>query len=190
MNVQQAQHYRRAPLPVLIAACTQGDEDALREVYTRNRGWAFDLARALLNDDASAEDAVQESFLAAFVRLGELRSPQAFPAWLRQIIRTQCNRVRRTQRDATCECVEMEHKVNVTAVSALAHEELREKVRGLVEELPPAQRAATRLYYLEERTCREVAGRLAVPEGTVKRRLHDARNRLRTMLLPDIDDYR
>lgn len=84
----------------------------------------------------------------------------------------------------------MEHKVNVTAVSALAHEELREKVRGLVEELPPAQRAATRLYYLEERTCREVAGRLAVPEGTVKRRLHDARNRLRTMLLPDIDDYR
>jgi len=189
MDVQQAQQYRRAPLPVLIAACAQRDEEALRELYTRHRGWAFELARALLNDDASAEDAVQESFLAAFVRLGELRSPQAFPAWLRQIVRTQCNRVRRAQGDATCECAEMERDMNVTAVSALVREELREKVRGLIAELPPAQRETTRLFYLEERTCREIADRLAVPKGTVKRRLHNARNRLRTMLLPDMDDY-
>jgi RNA polymerase sigma-70 factor (ECF subfamily) len=66
--------------------------------------------------------------------------------------------------------------------------ETRLLVREALAALPPAGRETAELFYLDEYNCAEVAELLHVPKGTVKRRLHDARSRLRDLLLGQIDD--
>jgi len=140
-----------------------------------------------MEDETLAEDAVQEAFITALQRLPELRDPAAFPAWLRQIIRTCAYRITRKRRELpTADVVELADK-KLTPAEALARQELHRKVREAVHALPPAGRRTVELFYLDERSCAEVADLLHIPQGTVKRRLHDARKRLRGMLLGHID---
>ena len=65
-----------------------------------------------------------------------------------------------------------------------AHNPAATAVRGALAALPPASRAAATLFYLDGYAVAEIASALNVPAGTVKRRLHDARSRLRAALAP------
>ncbi len=170
------------PLDRLVERCRNSEEDAVCELVARFRGWALDLASSLVQDGSLAEDVVQEAFVAALLRLDELRDPHAFPGWLRQIVRTQANRVTRRRREAQLRMEEAEACAIVPTNSAEA-QDLREHVRGAVRGLPQAMRDATELFYLEGRSCSEISAMLDIPHGTVKRRLHDARVRLRDVLL-------
>src|SRR5207248_563268 len=58
---------------------------------------AYAIALLMLRDRDRAQDAVQDAFLVAFANLGTLRAPQAFGAWLRQIVRHQACRIMRRQ---------------------------------------------------------------------------------------------
>jgi RNA polymerase sigma factor (sigma-70 family) len=167
----------------LLGLCRQGDEDAVRALVLRFRVRALDLATALLGDEHRAEDAVQEAFLAALRRLGDLRDPSAFPAWFRQVVRSQCTRVLRKRRERLDPEID---DAPVGTASPLANAELEETrsiVRKALASLPTTERRTAQLFYLEERSCADIADDLRVPLGTVKRRLHDARERLRAMLL-------
>jgi RNA polymerase sigma-70 factor (ECF subfamily) len=169
-------------LAELLERCRSGDPDAITILVHRFQPWALDLATALLNDPHLAEDAVQAGFIRALSRLADLREPAAFPGWLRQIIRTECHRIARRRTESSLgeriDAVEEQ----TPADQAETHERCR-LVRQALAQLPPASRQAAELFYLDELDTAEVAERLAVPPGTVKRRLHDARLRLRQMLL-------
>lgn len=67
---------------------------------------ARDLAAAILKDRHLAEDAVQAAFVAALGKLGQLHEAEAFPAWLRQIVRTQAHRILRKRQERCEEVVE------------------------------------------------------------------------------------
>jgi RNA polymerase sigma-70 factor (ECF subfamily) len=60
--------------------------------------------------------------------------------------------------------------------------ETREEILAALEKLSPGQRAAVVMRYFLDMSSAEVSQELAVPEGTVRRRLHDARLRLRRLL--------
>jgi RNA polymerase sigma-70 factor (ECF subfamily) len=169
-------------LAELLERCRTGDPGAITTLVQRFQPWALDLATVLLKDPHLAEDAVQWAFVRALVRLADLREPAAFPGWLRQIIRTECHRIARRRQEPS-----LGDRVNASvdetpAGQAETHERAR-LVRRALAQLPPASRQAAELYYLDQLDTAEVAERLAVPPGTVKRRLHDARLRLRQMLL-------
>lgn len=66
---------------------------------------------------------------------------------------------------------------------AVDREALRAGVRAALADLPAMGRETLELYYFEERSCAEISDLLRIPQGTVKRRLHDARHRLRDLLL-------
>lgn len=170
-------------LAELLERCRTGDPEAIATLVRRFQPWTLDLARALLNDPHLAEDAVQAAFVRALDRLPDLRDPSAFPGWLRQIVRTECHRIarRRTEHGASRQADAPADQPS-PAEQAEAHERCR-LVHQALAMLPPASREAAELYYLDELDCAEVAERLAVPTGTVKRRLHDARARLRQMLV-------
>lgn len=176
------------PLRELLARCKAGEDDAIRELVRRFQPWALDFAAAILDDRDLAEDAVQEGFLAALQRLDDLREPEAFPGWMRQIVRTQALRITRARREA--ELPEGTEAVDCSSSPSESAErdELRRKVREAIGSLPPASREATQLFYLDERSCAEVAEVLRIPTGTVKRRLHDARKQLHSMLLGYVED--
>ncbi len=175
----------------VLKRCRTGEEDAITTLVVRFRAKALDLAGALLRDEHLAQDAVQEAFLTALARLDDLREPAAFPGWFRQIVRTQCNRIRRRRKEEPTDQVDHAELEKVGSPSDLAERrELRERVRQALASLPPIGREAAEMFYLEERRCADIGCELDVPLGTVKRRLHDARQRLRTTLLHQIPELR
>ncbi len=176
-------------LTELLVRCRRGEPDAAAILIGRFQAMAGDLANALLGDAHLAEDAVQASFVRALTSLADLRQDAAFPGWLRQIVRTECNRINRRKHEASLGDADPPTLGGSPPEMATLAERGR-LVREALAALPRVGREAAELFYLEERGCAEVAEVLGIPEGTVKRRLHDARTRLRDMLLGLADPVR
>src|ERR671931_560135 len=81
-----------------VEAARAGDVDAFTDLTRRYRNLAFGCAVTMLGDFHLAEDAVQEAFLAVYRDLGDLREAEAFPSWLREVVRHQCHRMLRRRR--------------------------------------------------------------------------------------------
>ena len=170
----------------LVVAISRYHQDALAEAYRRHAGAVFGLSRRLLNDATLAEEIVQE----VFVRLwndpdkfdparGSLRSYLLAQCHGRSVdlLRSETSRRRREEKDLrrTAEAgYDLEREVWDLA--------LADHVREALDTLPEAEREAIRLAYLGGHTYRQVAVMLNEPEGTVKSRIHQARQRLMFML--------
>ncbi|MBN2311423.1 MAG: sigma-70 family RNA polymerase sigma factor [Candidatus Hydrogenedentes bacterium] len=175
-------------LDSLLAACRAGDSDAIARWVARFRPRALAVARGFVADEGLAEDAVQEAFVAALDRLDGLRDADAFPTWFRQVVRTYALRIVRNRRELPG-ADDFERPSDTPSPREHAHRaELARIVRDAFRALSGPGRETAELFYLEERSCAEVAGILNVPEGTVKRRLHDVRGRLRGMLLGSLGE--
>src|SRR3989440_11028144 len=131
----------------------------------------------LVGDDA--EDVVQEAVLRAFLSLSQLREPARFESWLCGIaLNVAKMRLRRAATEARV----------LTAAGPTAYtpeEEPLEEVRDAVQLLPPAQRDAVLLHYVDGLSCDEVAAALGSTPGAVRVRLHRARAELRRRLAPE-----
>jgi RNA polymerase sigma factor (sigma-70 family) len=171
----------------LLERCRRSDEDAVRVLIERFGPPARDLAAAILKDRHLAEDAVQAAFVAALGRLGQLREADAFAAWLRQIVRTQAYRILR-KRQERCEEVAEPVADGASTEEQLQQCERQELVWRALARVSQAGREAAELYYFEDYSVMQIARRLGVPEGTIKRRLHDVREQLRNLLLGHIID--
>jgi RNA polymerase sigma-70 factor (ECF subfamily) len=171
----------------LIGRCRAGDTDAVSELVLRYRAWAIHVAARAVGDADLSEDVAQESFLTALASLENLREPGSFLAWFRKIIRTQACRMLRNSHEASLLVDDLEDFDPGPEASALA-EEMREHILRAMQAIPPAGREAADLFYMQEMNCTEISGLLNIPTGTVKRRLHDARIRLRGILLDYITE--
>jgi RNA polymerase sigma factor (sigma-70 family) len=167
-------------LPDLLAHCRAGDRPAADRLVRRFHAYATALARSLTNSPDHAGDAVQSAFVTVLTRLKDLRDPDAFPGWLRQIVRTECNRI--TRRNDPSPLSGDHVAATAEPADAIAHRELRDRVRAAVASLPAVQREAAELFYLDELPQADISRALDIPEGTVKRRLFDARATLRAAL--------
>lgn len=154
---------------------------AFGELVSRYQDMAFACAYSVLGDFYLAEDAAQEAFITAWLKLGQLREPAAFAAWLRRIVLTECNRMTRGKR---LKFVPLADGLGVSAADAGPHAdaergELREKVLALVRSLPEGERMVTTLFYVAGYTQADIAEFLGVPLTTVVKRLYSARQRLK-----------
>ncbi len=170
-------------LSEILERCRTGDAKAVAVLVDRFHRWALDLARALVHDNTLAEDVVQETFIAALQGLAGLRDADAFPGWLRQILRRQANRIGRKHRDTVSWDTESIPAASPCSGEGVERDEIRKIVRDALERLPTAEREAAVRFYIEQQRCVEIAQALSIPLGTVRRRLFDARARLRSMLL-------
>ena len=154
---------------------------------------AFGYALSLLGERHLAEDATQEGFVAAWQNIRSLREPDSFPAWLRRIVQWQCYRYRRSQNHLL---VPLEDDIQAAGESPLdrvSREDLSDKVREAVEALPETLREVTLLRYIGDYSPAEIAGFMDLKAGTVRKRLYEARNKLKPRLLrvlsQDLNDY-
>jgi RNA polymerase sigma factor (sigma-70 family) len=173
----------------LLQRSVAGDPAAFGEIAARFQTSVLAWTHSVLRNRYDAEDAAQETFITAYRRLSTLRELDAFPRWLRRIAMTACRR--RTRALARAEVLDVKQVGALESPHArdnpaarLEHVELREAIESAVRSLSSTYRACMRLHYLEGYSVNEVAHFLGVPSGTVKRRLHDARNRLRGRMLP------
>jgi len=142
------------------------------------------LAQRLLRHPEDAEEAVQEAMIRAWRARDECRAPAARTAWLLQITRHEAFRVaerRGRMRDREQPASQSGELVSVRQCD-LDGVESRVSFDQALRLLQPHDRDLVRLRYAEDLTQEQVAARLDLPAGTVKVRLHRARERLRKAL--------
>jgi RNA polymerase sigma-70 factor, ECF subfamily len=171
----------------LVVAIARYQQPALAEAYRRHAGAVFALARRLLNDQAVAEEVVQEVFLRMWnypdrydPDRGTLRSFLLAHTHSRSvdILRSDTSRRKREERDvrASAEAgYDIEREVWDMAVSG--------HVREAMQALPSGERQAIELAYFGGLTYSEVARKLGEPEGTIKSRIRVGLKRLRSELV-------
>ena len=169
---------------VLVARCAVGDAAALAVLIRRHEQPLAALIRRLVDSAADAEDVMQETLIAAWVGIRRVRAPASARAWLLQVARNRCRDYRRSpqRRDTPTEAPALEWHVNAAGRAAGPREDPVADVLSVLDDIPPHEREAIRLFYLQGLSIAEIAARARCPEGTVKRRLHDGRQHLRGLL--------
>jgi RNA polymerase sigma-70 factor, ECF subfamily len=168
----------------LLEAIADGDDAALGALYDRFGRLAYGVAFRILRDQALAEDAVQEAFLAVWRSATRYQSERSKPAtWIITLVhRRAVDLVRREDRRRT-EALDEEPEQSAEGV----HEEValrrrREAVQTALRQLPDDQRQALELAYYGGFTQSELAERLGVPLGTIKSRMFAGLTRLRELV--------
>ena len=137
----------------------------------------FRAAKAILQNDQDAEDAVQEAICTAFARRDSLREMDKFRPWVLRILTNKCYDACRRPRNT----VDLEAAGEVPAATGLDTAErlsLWQAVMSLSDDL----RATVTLFYYDGMSVREIGGILGISEAAVKTRLRRGRERLRLLL--------
>jgi RNA polymerase sigma factor (sigma-70 family) len=189
----QTEQRSLAEISELIATATAASAaqaekgQAFGEIVHRFQDLAFGCAYAVLGDFHLAEDAAQEAFITAWRHLDQLRQPAAFPGWFKRIVLTQCNRLTRGKR---LELVSLDAIADLPAApngsqpqQIYEQREQQQAVAAAIQTLPEHERMVTALFYISDYSQNEIAAFLEVPVTTVKKRLFNARQRLRERML-------
>jgi RNA polymerase sigma factor (sigma-70 family) len=161
----------------LVALARSGDADAYRALVERYQPMVRSLALRLTDQPSTAEDLVQEALLQAWSSLGGLRDGARFRSWLYGVV---LNVGRNWRRRPLIVPLPLDGWDGV--VDPYDTLEVRWVVQQAVWELSPGNRAALLLFYYDDLSLEEVAGRLEVSLVAVKSRLHKGRRQLRQRL--------
>jgi RNA polymerase sigma-70 factor (ECF subfamily) len=185
--------------PELVALARTGDPHAVEAIVRRYNRKLYRTARAILRNDAEAEDAVQDAYLQAFRGLAGFRGDSALSTWLTRIVANEAlmRRRRNTRRSEVIPLHDdgealMETVIEDGSAAGPEREALGAEVRRLLERhvdaLPDIYRAVFVLRALEEMSVEETAASLDLPAATVRTRYFRARALLRTSLERRVDD--
>ena len=168
----------------LVRRMKEGDKEAFDALVRQYYGKTLRMAYLISGNEADSQDIVQETFVICYLNRGKLREPEHFERWLFKTLTREAWRVcRRGRMEQPAEEIFGEQEPQAPSVleEVMAHtrdQELYEAIR----QLPPKQRTALVLYYFNGMGTKEIAAVMGCLEGTVKSRLHTARNRLRRIL--------
>ena len=163
------------------AATLQEQHAAFGQLVAHSQHIAFGLALASLRDVDDAKDAAQEAFVTAWHRLRQLRDAAAFTPWLKRIAATACAR-RHRQRALLPATPALEPSVEPDD----RRMDYQAVVAQALDRLPEGERHVTVLFYFLGFTLPQIARLLRLKPGTVGKRLHSARIRIRRGLPPSV----
>lgn len=175
----------------LIDQCLAGQTDAFGQLVERYQHRLYGSLVHVLGSADDAQDVAQDAFVHAFEKLGTFRGQSAFYSWLFRIaLNAAVSTKRKTRRvtgsvDAIREATgdEPVDKNTSSAPDNAAHVDDRQRlVRRALAQLPDEYRTALVLKEMDDLKYEEIAEILSVPLGTVRSRIHRARQELRTRL--------
>ncbi len=158
-------------------------ERAFGLLLDRYEAKVYRLCCALLRDGFQAEDVAQESLIRIWKALPRYDQRASLSTWIYAITRNRCLSALGQRREAmSLSDTAIAAEVDQIAVPGPGSEDAPAVLRELLDLLPERYRKTLVLYYYEQRSVREVAEMLAIPEGTVKTVLHRARAELTEQL--------
>ena len=163
----------RLAAPAVVSAAIAGEQGAAERLIAAIWAKCFRLAASVTGDLSLAQDAAQEACIAVHQKIGTVRDPDAFDAWLYRVLIREAARVRR--RNAHTESMAFERGFSSDVTAAL-------DVWRALAGLPPPLRDVTVLFYIEDLKTEDIARVLGVRHATVRTRLNRARERLRVTL--------
>lgn len=168
----------------LVTAAVTGDRRALARLIARWQPRLWRYACRILGDTDRAKDVVQEAWMEILKSLARLDDAAAFPGWAYRIVTRRCQRTFAEKGRAWLSPDDDDADGGIETPESASTEFITETaiVLGAIRQLPPAQRAAMALFYVEDLSVAEIAVATDVPPGTVKTRLLHARRKVRALL--------
>jgi RNA polymerase sigma-70 factor (ECF subfamily) len=178
----------------LVLAAKDGDANAFAELRDRHFSKILRTTYRITRNREDAEDALQSSFLNAFVHLNKFESRSSFSSWLTRIaINTSLMIMRKNRRnkelsidpsDNDCESYDRWEPPDLREdpERRYARHERAELLKGAIRRLPPALRTAVELQQAQEYSVQELADSLGISLAAAKSRLLRARLSMRTLL--------
>jgi RNA polymerase sigma factor (sigma-70 family) len=164
---------------LLVMECQDGNAKALEALVSRWQKRLWRYAYRLTGNAEAAWEVTQESWLGAIRGLPRLNDPARFRPWIYQIVTHKArdwmaanSKARRRRAQAAA---------GEPAPGPQPNQETADELQGMVARLPESARTVLTLYYLEGLPVAEIANVLGIPAGTVKSRLHAARNELKAL---------
>lgn len=174
---------------LLVRRIQTGDQEALGVLFARYKAVFASIINKEIGNTADAPDVLQEIHLAIWKSISSFEEGHSLKAWMSGIARNKCADYRRsTQRrltpfpdEALVPLVDALNltEVNLDALTEIELDALRQEVREAVADLSLIYQEVVELHYFESWSIREIAEEKNLPQGTVKRRLYDARNLIR-----------
>ena len=160
------------------------EPSAFALLMRRHNRALYRTARAILRDDAAAEDALQEAWLRAYHAIDAFRGESKLSTWLvRIVVNEALARRRKDQRYVAMGEDTQQATLRQDEPEGMAQrDELRCRLQGKIGDLPAAFRAVFMLRAVEELSVQETAAALRIPESTVRTRFFRARAQLRDAL--------
>ena len=164
----------------LVKAVLNGDKEAYGCLFERYERSVQAVALAVLDDHHAAQDAVQESFITAYEKLGGLRKGSSFGPWIRKIAKHEAIQMGRgmlKRKNAT------QLAMQASAVSNDGRiDESNRRLLGAVMRLPKHERVVIMLRYLDDHSVKTISEMTGRPIGTVTMQLSRAHARLHKWL--------
>jgi RNA polymerase sigma-70 factor (ECF subfamily) len=184
----------------LIERVCSGEPQAFELLVRPYARLVYATAISILKNPADAEEVAQEAVLKAFVNLSKFRAESKFSTWLVQITYNEARMKLRKDRHHLYESMDKQQQDHdgeywprdfadwrPIASELLEHEEVCAALRLAIDSLSPPYREVVVLRDFQNLSIRDTAAVLAIPEGSVKTRLHRARLMLRDRLAPGVD---
>lgn len=175
----------------LIQQSRNGNLRAFEQLYNKYKMQVYRVALAITDNSQAAEDILQECFLRLHAHIHRLDGSRPLSPWLHRVTVNLAYNLRAKEKNRTTSLdtlidslVAGIHGGSPQQSDAYGVEEL---VQAAIDSLDFPHRAAVILYYLSDFTVEEIAYILDCPVGTVKSRLHYARNKLRVRLAGQLE---
>jgi RNA polymerase sigma-70 factor (ECF subfamily) len=165
-----------------LTLARQGDPDAFTQIVEHYQKPVFNLCYRMLGDPGEAEDAAQETFLRVYRSIRRYDESRTFTTWLLSIAAHYCIDQIRKQRMNLISMEDMNFVEPSDETpgpeSALSRSEEQKRIRGLLNNLHPVDRAAVVMYYWYDFSYDEISQALSLSNSAVKSRLHRARQEM------------
>jgi RNA polymerase sigma-70 factor, ECF subfamily len=170
----------------LVSRAKQGDKDAFTSLVLRHGDRLYSVAYRILRDTSRAEDAVQQTFLTAWREMRHLRDDDRLEAWLYRLLVNACfAEIRHTRRWQPGLRLITDPEIGPVTEDTQVSVALRDELERAFRRLSGEQRAVLAMHHYLGLSGAEIAEALGLSPGTVRSRLHYARQQMRAAIEAD-----
>ena len=169
----------------IILECLSGNTDSYKYLVEKYQFRIINTCYKYTKNIVDAEDVAQEVFLKAYLNLSTFKSDSKFYSWLYRIaVNTSLNYINSKEKRNEKETISEENcliDMNISKDNPRDYYQLNELIntlQPLMDNLPDDLRTLIELYEIKDFTYDEISKKLSIPIGTVRSRLHRARNML------------
>ena len=186
-------YYKNETDETLVMLTLAGEQRAYEVLVTRYQRMIVASAMSVTKNHFMAEDAAQDAFVTAWMKLNTLQEPNKYASWVCRIAKNcAINMISRYRSFLPLDVVDnlditdggAENPAEIYALS-----EERNEVNKSIDMLPEKVKKIIHLHYFEGLSVAEIADRMRISEGTVKWQLHDGRKRIRKELCAMNEKY-
>ena len=172
------------PDELLIQRIAAGDKAAMQTLFARHQLKMYRFVLRIVSDATLAEDAVSETFLEVWQHAGTFQGRSSVATWLLGIARYKALATQRRRPTVSLDCKSVQNVVDPVhdPEAELGQQDTRTAIRRALAALSREHAEILDLVYYQEKSIREIAEVLGIPENTVKTRMFYARKRLAAII--------